>query len=119
MAFPWIGKNVGWRISRYFGGGVIFGDTVEYGDIYTQSTRPESKLIEEFVRPGVGRLRDEQSDIDVEDRYALLKNMGIQHIIVVVWGTREKQQGFAQALVEKWYARLVYESDEWFLYNIN
>ena len=70
LSLPWHGytgiwftkKVVLWSIVRYFWDQVLFGDNLEIWDIYTQSNRPESKIIENYIRPG-GILREKGVDI--------------------------------------------------------
>ena len=60
LTFPWHGymwirftwKIVLGSISRYFWNSVLFGDNLEIWDIYTQSNRLESKIIESYIAPG-------------------------------------------------------------------
>ena len=70
LSFPWHGyiwvnftkKIVLWSIVKYFWDDVLFWDNLEIWNIYTQSDRLESRIIEKYIAPG-WILREKNIDI--------------------------------------------------------
>lgn len=96
-------KVVGWWIVRYFWDNILIADNLEYAWIYTQSTRPESKIIERYVQPwGVFKVND-MSDVRIEEFENFITDLQwlwIQNIIFVKESDYQWYQDFLKMLVK-------------------
>ncbi|PZM86359.1 hypothetical protein DLH72_01140, partial [Candidatus Gracilibacteria bacterium] len=89
VAFPWhaymkfnfTGKIVGTWIFKYFGDNLLFGDNIEKGNIYSESTRFESKLIESYFHPKSNFFNGFNIEI-LKKFYKDLKSIGIKNIFL-------------------------------------
>ncbi len=91
LVFPWHGYiGIRWTetpitlsgIAKYFSPNALIGDTLEIRDIYTQSVRPESKIIEKYIAP-TWLLRTENTP-EIQTQFIQdVTDLGIQYIILL------------------------------------
>jgi hypothetical protein len=117
IKMPWLPKVTWWRIMNYFWPNILFWDNIEIADIYTQSTRPESALIESYIGPQ-WLFWSEVNDPNMTSFIKLLKGMWISQITVVKSSDRERYSSIMEYGVEKWYLNIAFEEDDIVLYNL-
>jgi len=127
LAFPWHGyigvsftQKIIWSwILKYFWDDVLFGDNIEIRDIYTQSNRPESKIIEKYIS-NTWLLREK--DVDTFEGIIPLsrdlKSLGIINIIVLKESDYLFYSWILDDLVSEWLAKKEQENSMLILYKI-
>ena len=81
MTISRVDKRVGTSISNYFWSGLLIGDPVEFGGIYSQTNRPASILIQSFVSNQSGLIIDKNRS--AQSFVKMLKSMGISELIIL------------------------------------
>jgi len=114
----WIGKVVWWWIVRYFWNNILYGDNIEIWNIYTQSTRPESKIIEKYIWPSWLFRKNKISDTELENFIKDLKWLWIKYIILLKEADWKYYKLILNILEKKWYIVLAKENKMVFLYKI-
>ncbi len=66
----------------FFGKCVLVPDNIEFGNIYSQSVRKESKIIEKYIWPK-GKFREKYNPGTVKNFLDDIKNIGIKHIFLM------------------------------------
>lgn len=89
LVLPWhgyitisrIGKRVPTSVTMNLGSDLLIADTVEFGWIYTQTSRPASQIIQQYINNQSGFMfhGSQWSTQFVQD----LKSMGISHILLL------------------------------------
>ncbi len=82
LAIPFTKKVVLWGIINYFWSDILVADNLEMRDIYTQSTRAESKIIEHYIWPQ-GILRGEYQEKDLENFLLDMQWLWINYIFLL------------------------------------
>lgn len=90
LVFPWHGyMSISWTykvvwawITRYFWENILYWDTIEIWNIYSSSTRDESKIIEKYIGPN-WLLRWENKEWIYTDFSQEIDNLGIENIILL------------------------------------
>ncbi len=127
LSFPWhwymwinfTKKVVISSIVKFFGNNILFGDNIEIGDIYTQSNRPESKIIEKYIAP---KWILREKGLDVYD-WAIpfvreLKWLWIKNIILLKEQDYLFYEYFLEQLVVEWILERIDENAMIVLYKI-
>jgi len=126
LILPWHGYlGIRWTetsitlsgVMKYFSPTALVGDTIEIRNIYTQSQRPESKIIESYWWP-MWSLYQEYSDDTISALLHDLQNLGISQIVLVREADFEKYETSVQQLIEKQVLKKVQENDDVVLYEI-
>ncbi len=89
LALPWhqymkinFTERVVWNwIFRYFSENILFGDNIEKGKVYTNSSLPETKLVDDYIGPN-GKFIKKIDKNSIEAFYGDLKKMGISHLFL-------------------------------------
>lgn len=89
-------------------------DNMEMGDIYTQSLRPASKIIERYVWPSWAM---QANDLQTKQQFiASLKDLGIKAILVFKEIDRKQYRVFLESVQDAWYLHLAEENDDLMFY---
>jgi hypothetical protein len=113
----WIWKKTLINVSNYFWNNLLLADNIEIWKIYSQSIRPESKIIEKYVAPW-WLFRDSISDNEIKQFIQDLKWLWIEYIILlkeVDWKFYEK---FLEKAKDFWYLEVVKDNEMIRLYKI-
>lgn len=117
VRFTW--KRVWWWITRYFWDTILYSDNLEIANIYTQSTRPESKIIEKYIWPwGIFKNNDniteEQSKYFIKD----MQWLWIKYILILKEADYKWYNNFLKQLSVKNYIINEKENKMLILYKI-
>lgn len=114
----WTGRPIviAW-IMKYFWPWALFGDTIEIRDIYTQSSRPESKIIEKYV-PMIWQESTELNEQKSEEFLTDLQDLGIQHIVLLKESDFASYEPLFQSLEKYQKADIIFENDFWIVYEL-
>jgi len=82
MSISWTHKVVWAWITRYLWENILYGDTIEIWNVYSSSTRAESKIIEKYIWPK-WVLRTDITDKSYNDFLNEIQNIGIQNIVLL------------------------------------
>ena len=128
LSFPWHSyiwikftkKVVLWSIVRYFWEHILYGDNVEIWNIYSQSTRPESKIIEKYVWPGwlfkdVEKIKNDELKNFITD----IKWLWIQNILFLKEADYKWYKEFLDKLEEQSLINITQENDMIILYKVS
>lgn len=119
MSISWTRKVVGTWIVRYFWPNVLYGDTIEIGNVYTTSLRPESNIIENYIAPkGILRETQNLSKEDLLDFSKEIETLWIKNIILLKEADYQWYQDILESMVENSIIEKVQENDLVTLYQI-
>lgn len=99
---------------------ILVGDNMELSDIYTQSSRPASKIIEHYVHPS--QWLRASGKIDKETSWAWCDDvnwLGISGILLMKELERQRDKHYLDALVAHGYASLDHETNTTFFYRLD
>lgn len=125
LVLPWHGYiGIRWTqtpitlsgIAKYFSPHALIGDTLEIRNIYTQSNRAESKIIEKYLSPR-GLLRN--PDISVyPDFIQDIQSLGIDYIVLLKEADYSWYQQVLTTMEKESYITLEKENDMTILYKL-
>lgn len=99
---------------------VLIGDNMELSDIYTQSSRPASKIIERYVHPSQWLWTIQPpNEADSRTLCTNLNILGIYGILLMKELERQRDKQYLDALVTYGYASLDHETTTTFFYRLN
>lgn len=128
LSLPWhwyihiryANKVVGWWIVQYFWNNILYWDTLEYAWIYSQSNRPESKIIEKYIWPS-WLFKKAKKDIPLSDIQLFITDvtwLWIKHIIFLHESDFWWYKDFLELWVEKKYLTIEEQNKMLTLYKI-
>ncbi len=126
LVFPWHGYiNIAWTqkpivlwsIMKFFGRGTLYWDTLEIRNIYTQSNRPESKIIEQYT-PRLWITSQEFEQETGEQFITDLRSLGIRNILLLKESDFETYDVITQGLVKNNLLTKIYENNLWSVYSL-
>ncbi len=113
----WIWKIVWWWIVQYFWDNLLFWDNLEIDNIYTSSTRRESKIIEGYIWPN-WLFKWDYSDKNVKNFINDLDWLWISYIILLKEADFDIYREFLDKIVKKWYLKIEKENKMIKLYKV-
>ena len=113
-------KVVWWWIVRYFWDNIMIADNLEYAGIYSQSTRPESKIIEKYIWPW-GYFKDTEN---IEGKFyeefiTDLQWLWIKNILFLKEADYKWYKEFLDKLEEESLINITKENDMIILYKVS
>ena len=126
LILPWHGYiNVWWTnkpiviswIFRYFWTDVLYGDTIEIANVYTQSQRKESKIIEKYV-PHLDSASSVLDDSTIDNFLNDMQSLWIRNILVVNESDVASYENIIDSLVESQNISIIIENTYGTLYRI-
>jgi len=124
LVLPWHWYiNIDWTrkpivlgsIKKYFWKDTLFWDTLETRNIFTQSTRPESKIIEKYT-PRLWSSSEKFSKEISESFLTDLKSLWIHRIILLKEADYTSYLLFLDWLENDWFIDTIFENDYWIIY---
>lgn len=113
----WTNQTVLSSIMKFFHEDALYGDNLEMWDIYSRSTRLESKVVEKYISPR-GRFRDEIDQDELDEFMNDLEWLWIQYIVVLKEDDFEWYEIFLDMLVEDSQISVEIENDMVRVYKI-
>ncbi len=125
LVFPWHSyinitftkKNIGSWIVNYFWDWILFWDNIEIWDIYTQSTRLESKIIEKYIWPKWD-FNNTITEEKLKKFYLDLNWLWIWYILFLKESDYKKYEEIFNFSIKKWFIKVEKENNMLIFYKI-
>ena len=92
-------------------------DNVEIWDIYSQSVRPESKIIEKYIWPE-GKLRSGLKENILKEFYKDLSWLWIKYTFILLESDYEPYKKVFDSMEKYWLARIKLKNDMLIIYEL-
>ena len=125
LVFPWHSyinikftkKNIWIWVVTYFWDNILHWDNVEIWDIYSQSVRPESKIIEKYIWPE-GKLRSGLKENILKEFYKDLSWLWIKYTFILLESDYEPYKKVFDSMEKYWLARIKLKNDMLIIYEL-
>ncbi|MDD2487620.1 MAG: hypothetical protein PHS92_04605 [Candidatus Gracilibacteria bacterium] len=97
---------------------ILQGDNMEMGNIYTQTLRPESRIIEKYIGPK-GIFKDSVEDSEMESFIQDLRGLGISEILILKESDYKKYMDIMDIIEKKGKIRAIKDNDRLKLFRVN
>lgn len=119
MKFEWIWKKTWSWIASYLWENILIWDPVEIWNIYSQSTRLESKIIENYISPnGLFKKTENFTHKNYELFVSDLQKLWIKNIMLLKEADYSWYEEFLDDMIEKWFIEQKLENDMLYVYEI-
>jgi len=113
----WIWKKTLIWVSNYFWNNLLLADNIEIWNIYSQSIRPESKIVEKYIAPW-GKFRDSITEAEIKDFIKDMKWLWIKYVILLKDADWKFYENFLERAKELWYLKIVKDNEMVRLYKV-
>lgn len=127
LKIDWVWKIIWWWVVNYFWNNILLWDNIEKGILYSESTRPESKIIEKYIWENWIFFKKNYKYIDEkytfkEKKYINfikdIKWLWIEYIILLRESDFKKYSNFLEEMLDYNFLELTIENEKIILYKV-